>query len=436
MKYLAILKDSFREAIDTKVFYVMGGFSLLLAIVIASISFRPLPAEEAFGDIVGQFNVVYAGHGDSLLVRPFRAHYQVKDLQPLTPAVPPEQSGYRFELTAQEQAVREAAVYWDSDGDESSYGRNAKNLPDKTLEEFLQSQFAIHGSVHVKQVSRIKTSEPGDIAFAIETHGTTGVRGWLHEPVLFFGTVPLRGLRVGLGMLVYFIEDILVNGFGAWVGILVGVVITAFFIPNMLRKGSIDLLLAKPIRRTTLLVYKYIGGLSFVFLNAAIAIGSVWLVLGLRSGIWATGFLLSILIITFFFAIFYAVSTLFGVLTGSPIVSILMTCLVWFVVWIVGKGYATLDVMQKDAYLSKQFPLPQWVFTGVNALHYVLPRSSDLNVLSTRLVSRDVMTEGQIRLQKLDRLPGVSWTESLTVSAIFIAVFLGLASWRFTAMDY
>ena len=42
MKYLAILKDSVREAMDTTVFYVTAGLSLLLILFVSSISFRPL----------------------------------------------------------------------------------------------------------------------------------------------------------------------------------------------------------------------------------------------------------------------------------------------------------------------------------------------------------------------------------------------------------
>ena len=122
-----------------------------------------------------------------------------------------------------------------------------------------------------------------------------------------------------------FIEDVIVGGIGSGIAMLIGIVITAFFVPNMLRKGTVDMLLVKPISRVTLLLYKYVGGLTFIFLNTVVAVGGVWLALGLRSGVWATGFLVMILVITFFFAILYSVSTLFGVLTRSPIVAILLT---------------------------------------------------------------------------------------------------------------
>src|SRR5205814_8418581 len=71
-------------------------------------------------------------------------------------------------------------------------------------------------------------------------------------------------------------------------------------------------------------------------INTAIAIVVVLLTLSLRSVIWAPGFLMSIPVITFSFAILYALSTLFGVLTRSPITAILLTVLFWFFLFLLG----------------------------------------------------------------------------------------------------
>jgi hypothetical protein len=137
---------------------------------------------------------------------------------------------------------------------------------------------------------------------------------------------------------------------------------------------------------------------------------------------------------TFFFAILYAVSTLFGVLTRSPIVSILITCFVWFCLWLAGTIYTTLAVFRSDPNFDKE--IPRWATTTVDTIHDVLPRTKDLDLLTTKLLSREVLTESEIRRQKLDRLPDVTWGESLSVSGAFIAVILGLASWRFVTKDY
>src|SRR5205085_1146531 len=138
------------------------------------------------------------------------------------------------------------------------------------------------------------------------------------------------------GELIYVVENYIINNIGAFIALMMGIVITAFFIPNMLRKGTVDMLVSKPIHRPVLLIYKYIGGMTFMFLNAVVAVGGIWLVVGLRSGIWTNGFLGTILTLTFFFAILYSISTLFGVLTRSSIVAILVTVLSWFTFWVSG----------------------------------------------------------------------------------------------------
>ena len=114
---------------------------------------------------------------------------------------------------------------------------------------------------------------------------------------------------------------------------LIGAIITSFYIPNMLRKGTVDLLIAKPIHRAALLLYNFVGGLSFMFLNTVVVVVGIWLVAGLRSGLWARRSSGCILILTFQFAIFYAVSTVFAVLTRSPIVAILAACFTWVLLW-------------------------------------------------------------------------------------------------------
>ena len=55
MKYLAILRDSLREALDAKVIYFLMGLSGLVILLVASISFRPEPASRGLESIVQRF---------------------------------------------------------------------------------------------------------------------------------------------------------------------------------------------------------------------------------------------------------------------------------------------------------------------------------------------------------------------------------------------
>ncbi len=98
MKFLAILKDSLREALDTKVFYVMVGFSLLVVLFIGSVGYRPVSVEEEARRNMARmtwfmqriFSKNNAGEAPT---------WDVKDFEQTNPSAPPWETGYRFALT-------------------------------------------------------------------------------------------------------------------------------------------------------------------------------------------------------------------------------------------------------------------------------------------------------------------------------------------------
>lgn len=425
MKFLAMLKDSFREAIDTKVFYVMVGLSSVVIVLVAGTSFRPAPARdmmELMAQPLAGSNFELLGNLAALLGQ--SSSYKVEAVATLDGGPETPSSAYRVTLSRHFENEAAAA--------------KARQAPEASLKklQLLFGSFDPTGELRLLDVSDVQLGppapEPHNVLFELTARPTaTTRRVWFHQPVLFFGLLPLPGVHMPLGMQVYFIEALLVNIPGAWVAILISIVMTSFFIPNMLRKGTVDLLLVKPLHRATLLLYKYIGGLTFIFLNTTVLFLGVWVALGLRTGLWGTGFLLTIFVITFFFAILYAVSTLFGVLTRSPVVAILMTCAVWFFLFIVGMGYLYLEQSRG----LKEYP--GWVYATVGTVHYVLPRTKDLDALTGELLMAEALTIDLNALQPKElRRPPLNWRESLIVSSVFIAVMLGLSCWQFARRDY
>jgi ABC-type transport system involved in multi-copper enzyme maturation permease subunit len=422
MKFLAILKDSTREAIDTKVFYVTLGLSAFLLLLVASVSFRPLTVQEQAEQTARLFNFATKGFGHRTGAAP---DFQIENFHKTGTEPEPWKGTYRFDLVAR---LPEGAVA----------GKDNDRFARDQLRRFLKDRFYRHEIVELEEVDR---TDPRAIRYPVRIEGSKidNIRDWDYEPSILFA-IPMSFFPTSLNGAVYWIEDRLVNRFGAWIGILAGVVITAFFIPNMLRKGTIDLLLAKPVKRWSLLLYKYVGGLSFVFLNTFFVVLGLWLVLGVRSGIWAPGFLISIFAITFFFAILYSVSTFFAVLTRSPIVAILMTVVVWLFLFVVGMVHQFLDSQrqfekQTDAGLTEPIS-DKWWAKAIDGVHFVLPRANDLDVLTTQFISRSLLTEAERKSRGINDAITLSWAESLTVSILFVAVLLGLSCWRFTVKDY
>src|SRR5262249_54409021 len=154
------------------------------------------------------------------------------------------------------------------------------------MERFITNQLAAHGTLETTHV-QLQQRDGKEYRFAVEAKGRPETyRTWPHTLSYLFGAIKTQS-EASIGISVYGVEASLIGTYGAAIAMLVATIVTAFFIPNMLHKGSIDLLLAKPVRRTVLLIYKFIGGLTFMFVNTVVIVVGIWFVLGLRSGIWA-----------------------------------------------------------------------------------------------------------------------------------------------------
>ena len=129
---------------------------------------------------------------------------------------------------------------------------------------------------------------------------------------------------------------LLANFVVGMIGIFCGIVVTASIIPQTFEPGAIDLLLSKPVSRPLLFLTKFVGGCAFTLINAAYILGGLWLVVGLRHGIWYHSLAMCIPVFLVVFAVYYAVSALAGVIWRNTIVSVVVTFLFWGICWVPG----------------------------------------------------------------------------------------------------
>ncbi len=115
----------------------------------------------------------------------------------------------------------------------------------------------------------------------------------------------------------------------AWLCIILSIFSTASFVPIMLEKGNIDLLLSKPVSRGQLILGKYIGGLIVVFLNIAYVVLGIWLIVSIKFSIWNYSFLWSIFFFTFSFGILYSIIILAGVITRSSTLGMMLAFVIY-----------------------------------------------------------------------------------------------------------
>lgn len=156
-------------------------------------------------------------------------------------------------------------------------------------------------------------------------------------------------------------------------GLFLAIFTTSSFIPNMLEKGSIDLLLSKPVSRAQVIWGKFFGGTFVVFVNIAYLVIGIWLLIGIKFGVWDAQFLITILTITFTFAVLYAFMILIGIITRSSILAMMFSYLIFFIL-------SPVLAARESLFEFIDSKVAQYLIDG---LYYILPNTSELGEMTT-----------------------------------------------------
>lgn len=207
-------------------------------------------------------------------------------------------------------------------------------------------------------------------------------------------------------------------------GVLLCVVATAFFVPRMLEKGAADTLFSKPVSRGALLLSRYFAGLLFVTVLAVGLVGGMHLGFSLVSGHSVDGFLWSIPMLVYLFAVMHAFSVTVGVITRSSVAAILLTavffmgtsCLQagWEIKQFAVESELAESLNDAESEGQGQAELPGFVRAlagGLDVAHLVLPRTRDARRLTELLrdeLERPRGSDGGPEL--LDAATGLSLT--------------------------
>ncbi|OWK44988.1 ABC transporter permease [Fimbriiglobus ruber] len=462
MKFYAFLRDSYREAVSGWVLQIMLALTVILVLLVASVSFRPITLKDDLDTHLLLLNFALSRQPDSG-VRDSK--YAIENLAASDPSEP-WKSDYSFDFVVKAPTaadltkVRRLGLPVDQEQVEDFTAQTLKFLrkvrvAEKPLPSAGEGLLAVGGAV----LAPTRPGDPpGEVRYVVTSKGTKAedMLAWRHVPrVLFAFELPVpMSLREG----VYTLEKRLVNDAGMWIMLLVSVVITAGFIPHMLQKGAFDLYIVKPISRPALLVCKYLGGLLYITLLTSALVGGVWVAIGLRTGLWSANFLALIPLMVFYFAVLYAVSTLAAVLTRSTMAAIVATVFAWGVFFLAGFLHDQVQEFKRNRDEAQQQiekaipdrsgaaarpagpgPIPEpagfatWDYaTWIS--HGVLPRTYDLDDRAIRFIAEGVLTAEERKQKKLDH-DLVPWPETIGVSFAFIVLCLGLASLRLQTRD-
>lgn len=177
-----------------------------------------------------------------------------------------------------------------------------------------------------------------------------------------------------LDEIIFFIEGGVAFGLFT-AGLFMALFATSSLIPSFLEKGSIDLLISKPLSRIQILSGRYLGAVAIVAFNIFYMIIFCWLIMSVKTGIWNFGFLLAGVMIVLTYAILFALMTFLSVTIRSSAFSLMITYLIIF--------FSPL-LLQRDviyALLSSKFYA--YFFDG---LYHFLPKTSELGIITRLLV--------------------------------------------------
>jgi len=337
--YLAIIKDSFREAIHSSVLWILLVLISLLLVAIAPFTYHEeLNSDFREGDVEEWPKLVQALRDSqgSRMKMGARRFWDVMDAEqrqavaefkpmkerPTIGDIQEFQSGVRRVFRALQQTLEKKDLYH-----QEYWTRNQLPPEGRQLVERIDRL----SEREVARLNRLllEASFPGLVRASPPTSLQFSWAGMNIPPSL-----PVHKTQFAerlLGGLPYVMDKFVLS-----IGLLVAMLVTAPLIPQTFDPGSLHLLLSKPISRVMLYLTKFAGGCAFVLLAATYLFVGLWAIFGTRLGIWEHRLLWCIPIYTFVFAIYNSVATLAGAYYRNTVVSIALASLFWGICWGVG----------------------------------------------------------------------------------------------------
>ena len=193
----------------------------------------------------------------------------------------------------------------------------------------------------------------------------------------------------------------------------VGIFATAGLITSIMEKGTIDLMLSKPVPRWLYIVGRYLGAVLIIFCEVAYFIGGLWVAAGISFSGWSPNLLLCIPYVTLGFAGIYAVVVLIGVLWRSSWLAIILGITIYFITGVIIPALEYLDKTLNGGNETGPFTIVAQI------LHWSLPQVSDIS-----------HNMGQMMFHQPVEVVPIFATLGL------IAVYLGLSSFVFSKKEF
>jgi ABC-type transport system involved in multi-copper enzyme maturation permease subunit len=162
-----------------------------------------------------------------------------------------------------------------------------------------------------------------------------------------------------------------------------GIFASASFITSLMEKGTIDLMLSKPVPRWLYIMGRYTGASIIMFFEVAFFVLGIWIVVSLSVGRWNWGFPMSVIHIMLGFASLYAVVVLVSVLSRSNLLAIIAGFGIFFIAFLLSIGRFGAEIVDTGSkgvlgYIA-------------DVLYYVFPQTIDMGTnMANGIIGKDI----------------------------------------------
>ncbi|MGH9798377.1 MAG: ABC transporter permease subunit [Candidatus Polarisedimenticolia bacterium] len=198
-------------------------------------------------------------------------------------------------------------------------------------------------------------------------------------------------------------------------GVMLSTFATAGLVPRMLERGTIDLLLSKPIGRTRLFLARWLGGLLAASVNLVYMVAGLGIILAFKTGVWNGGFFASALVMVLYFACLLSWIVLLGILFRSAAVSTMLAAMIVVASLLVRPAHERRDWLYLLGPGGRAAAR-----AAVEGLYHLFPRTWDFGRMAFALIVERGTIDGPAVLG----------------SALSGAGALALAAWLFHRRDF
>ena len=298
-------------------------------------------------------------------------------------------------------------------------------------------------------------------------------------PTLFFGATQIdapdlaKGTELSKIMYLLIFSSLIVPFWLGFVAVILALMTSCSVFPELMKEGSIETVVSKPVSRWHLFFVKYLGMLGFMALPLTLFCIIVFFAVGIRADAWKPQIFYAIPLLTFVYSILYSFAVFVGIWTRSTLFALLATLLFGGATWLVhfsedlfynvaiapANAGLTLEIdpatgMPRDTGAAYE-PDPTAVgwYNTLRKTTWIMPKPRKTTLLLKRFLvfddelgplagvslsgilsgnpetglKRDAQKKADLRM---------SLTEILLPSALFQVVMLGLGGWVFSRRDF